>query len=57
MACLQLILVLGILLTGCDTVLYPRFEKDMWSTYIRLQDVRLGMGPAEVEGVIGPPGK
>jgi len=56
MAWLQLILTLGILLCGCDSVLYPRFEKSMWSAYIHLQDVRPGMEISEVEGLMGPPG-
>ena len=55
MAWLQIILALGMLLTGCDTMLYPRFEKAMWSTYIHMQDVRPGMDMAEVEGLMGPP--
>jgi hypothetical protein len=37
-------------------MLYPRFEKSMWSTYIHIQDVRPGMEIAEVEGLMGPPG-
>lgn len=53
---LSTILVLGMLLAGCDTMLYPRFEKDMWSSYIRLQDVKMGMSTAEVQGIAGPPG-
>jgi len=56
MVWLQMILVLGIMLTGCDAVLYPRFEKDMWSSYIRLQDVHPGMSTSEVVGIVGPPG-
>jgi len=55
MAWLQIILALAMLLTGCDQVLYPRFEKAMWTSYIHLQDVRLGMGTAEVETIMGPP--
>ena len=56
MAWLQVILALGMLVAGCDTMLYPRFEKAMWSTYIHLQDVRPGMAMSEVEGLMGPPG-
>lgn len=56
MAWLQLILALGMLVSGCDRMLYPRFEKSMWSTYIHIQDVRPGMEIAEVEGLMGPPG-
>ncbi|MEW6658633.1 MAG: DUF3192 domain-containing protein [Thermodesulfobacteriota bacterium] len=55
MAWLQIILALGMLLTGCDTMLYPRFEKAMWTSYIHLQDVRPGMSMGEVEGIMGPP--
>jgi outer membrane protein assembly factor BamE (lipoprotein component of BamABCDE complex) len=56
MAWLQLILALGMLVSGCDRMLYPRFEKSMWTTYIQLQDVRPGMEVSEVEGIMGPPG-
>jgi outer membrane protein assembly factor BamE (lipoprotein component of BamABCDE complex) len=55
MGWLQIVLVLGILVTGCDTVLYPRFEKSMWSSYMQLQDLQLGMSMSEVEGIMGPP--
>jgi len=53
---LPMVLLLGMLLAGCDTMLYPRFEKEMWSSYVRLQDVRLGMSSSEVQGIMGPPG-
>ena len=56
MAWLRMILALGILVTGCDTVLYPRFEKSMWSSYMQLQDLQLGMSISEVQGIMGPPG-
>jgi outer membrane protein assembly factor BamE (lipoprotein component of BamABCDE complex) len=56
MAWLRIILALGILVAGCDTVLYPRFEKSMWSSYMQLQDLQLGMSMSEVEGIMGPPG-
>ncbi len=55
MAWLQIILALGLLATGCDQVLYPRFEKSMWTTYIHLQDVHPGMTTTEVQGIMGPP--
>jgi hypothetical protein len=55
MVWLSALLVLGMLVTGCDTVLYQRFEKDMWSSYVRLNEVKLGMSKSEVEGLMGPP--
>jgi hypothetical protein len=55
MTWLRMFLALGILVAGCDTVLYPRFEKSMWSTYMQLQDLQLGMSMSEVEGIMGPP--
>ena len=48
-------LVLGILVTGCDSVLYPRFEKSMWSSYMRMQELKLGMSKAEVKSIMGNP--
>ena len=48
-------LVLGILVTGCDSVLYPRFEKSMWSSYMRMQEVQLGMTQGTVESIMGKP--
>ncbi len=56
MAWLHLIWLLGMLTVGCDQVLYQRFEKDMWSNYVRLNDVKLGMSKSEVVGLVGPPG-
>jgi hypothetical protein len=55
MAWLNLILILGMLTVGCDHVLYQRFEKDMWSSYIHLHDVKPGMKRAEVVGIMGQP--
>ena len=56
MAWLHLILMAGLLTAGCGHFTYQRFEKAMWSTYIRLNDVKLGMTKSEVEGIMGPPG-
>ncbi len=56
MAWLHLILVLGMLTAGCDQILYQRFEKDMWSNYVRQNDVILGMTKSEVVGIVGQPG-
>lgn len=53
---LGMLLALGMLTVGCDRVLYQRFDKGMWASYFRLQDVNLGMSKAEVEGIMGPPG-
>ncbi len=57
MSWLRLILILGIFSAGCtEQVLYQRFEKDMWSNYVRLNDVHPGMTRAEVVGIVGQPG-
>lgn len=55
MAWLRMVLALGMLVVGCDQVLYPRFEKSMWSSYIQMQELRLGMSMSEVEGIMGSP--
>ena len=56
MAWLRLLLVLGIFSAGCgEQVLYQRFEKNMWSNYIRLNDVKMGMATSEVVGIVGTP--
>jgi hypothetical protein len=55
MSWVRIALALSLLVAGCGSYLYPRFEKGMWSSYIRLQDVRLGMSRVEVEGIMGPP--
>lgn len=56
MSWLRLLLILGIFSVGCDTMLYQRFEKDMWSKNFNLNDVKLGMSKAEVVGIMGQPG-
>jgi outer membrane protein assembly factor BamE (lipoprotein component of BamABCDE complex) len=56
MAWLSLLLVLGMLNGGCDRVLYQRFEKSMWSNYVHLNELKLGMTKSEVLGIMGPPG-
>lgn len=57
MSWLHLILLLVTLTAGCsEHVLYQRFEKDMWSNYMRLNEVHLGMSKAEVVGIMGQPG-
>ncbi len=57
MVWVRMLLVLGLLLAaGCEDMLYPRFDKKMWATYIHLNEVSMGMSKSEVEGVIGPPG-
>jgi outer membrane protein assembly factor BamE (lipoprotein component of BamABCDE complex) len=53
---LLLILVWSISAVGCGQVLYQRFEKDMWSNYIHVNELHLGMTRSEVEGTMGPPG-
>jgi len=44
------------LATGCEQVMYQRFEKSMWSNYIHLNELRTGMNKSEVLGIMGPPG-
>ncbi len=57
MSWLRLILVLGLFTAGCsEHVLYQRFEKDMWSNYVHLNEVHLGMSRPEVVGLMGQPG-
>ncbi len=57
MAWLHLILALGMLAVGCgETVLTQWPQKQTWSTYLRLNEVKLGMSQKEVEGLMGPPG-
>ncbi len=56
MGWLNLLVVLGILAAGCDHVMYQRFEKNMWSNYVHLNDVKLGMSKSEVLCIMGTPG-
>jgi outer membrane protein assembly factor BamE (lipoprotein component of BamABCDE complex) len=52
-----LILALGLGTVGCgEQVMYQRFEKNMWSNYVHLNEVRVGMTRSEVLGLMGPPG-
>jgi hypothetical protein len=56
MVWLHLVLILGMFGIGCgEPILYQRFEKDMWSNYIRLNQVKPGMRAPEVVGIMGPP--
>jgi hypothetical protein len=55
MCWLRLLVVLLCLLPACESMLYPRFEKEMWSKYVRLQDIKLGMTTEEVIGLMGQP--
>lgn len=52
---LGLISVLSLLTLGCDRVLTQWPREEIFSNYFRLQEVRLGMSQAEVEGIMGPP--
>ena len=53
---LHLILILG-LMAGCgEKVLYQRFDKTMWSNYVHLNEVKMGMSRSEVVGIMGPAG-
>lgn len=56
MAWLYLTLILGILSVGCEHVAFQRFEKQMWSNYVHMNEIRKGMSKAEVLGIMGPPG-
>ena len=56
MSWLPLLLILVISATGCDTVLFQRFEKDMWANYIHTNELHVGMDKAEVMGIMGQPG-
>jgi outer membrane protein assembly factor BamE (lipoprotein component of BamABCDE complex) len=58
MSRLHLILLLAMLTVGCNTqnVLYQRFEKDMWSNYVHVNELQLGMTRGEVVGIMGQPG-
>jgi hypothetical protein len=53
---LLFILVLSLLAVGCEHVLFQRFEKPMWSNYIHINELHLGMTRAEVVGTVGQPG-
>jgi len=54
---LRLLLLLAIFSAGCDQrMLYQRFDKDMWSNYVHLNQLHLGMTRAEVVGMMGQPG-
>jgi hypothetical protein len=55
MTWLHLIFLVGMLTVGCEHVLYQRFEKNMWSNYLRLNEVKPGMSQAEVAGIMGQP--
>ncbi len=57
MAWVWFIVALGMLgAAGCeDTILYQRFDRQMWSNYINLNQVHKGMSQREVEAQVGPP--
>ncbi len=56
MSWLYLLLILGMFAPGCESVLYQRFDKQIWTNFIHLQDVHLGMSEADVVGIMGQPG-
>ncbi len=57
MAWAYLIVVLGILTTGCgEQIMYQRFDKSMWSNYSHMNELKIGMSKAEVMGLMGSPG-
>lgn len=53
---LRLLLLLVIFSVGCEHVLFQRFEKDMWSNYMHVNELHIGMSRAEVVGLMGQPG-
>jgi hypothetical protein len=56
MAWMHLLVILGLFSAGCgEQLLYQRFEKNMWSNYIRLNEVKPGMRASEVVGIMGQP--
>jgi len=48
-------LMLFCLLPACESILYPRFESQMWSEYVRLQELKPGISTEEVVGIMGAP--
>jgi outer membrane protein assembly factor BamE (lipoprotein component of BamABCDE complex) len=45
------------LAVGCgNRVLYQRFDRQMWTNFANLQNVKPGMSRTEVEGIMGRPG-
>ncbi|MGQ9921671.1 MAG: DUF3192 domain-containing protein [Desulfobacca sp.] len=42
-------------LPACGTVLYPRLESKMWTSYFHLQEIKPGMSTQEVISKMGPP--
>ena len=51
-----LLLVLVMLTAGCEHVLFQRFEKNMWSNYVHVNELHIGMTKSEVVGIMGEPG-
>jgi outer membrane protein assembly factor BamE (lipoprotein component of BamABCDE complex) len=56
MVWINLLLLLGVMASGCDQIVYQRFEKSMWTNYIHTNELKKGMSKAEVLGIMGPPG-
>lgn len=52
---LPLVLFLLCLLPACETILYPRYDPEMWSNYVHLQELKRGMTEEEVTGLMGEP--
>jgi outer membrane protein assembly factor BamE (lipoprotein component of BamABCDE complex) len=55
MGWLHLVLVLGILTSGCGQIAYQRFDKQMWANYVHVNELKKGMSKEEVRGIAGPP--
>lgn len=57
MAYLRVAVILGMLAAGCGETILTQFpQKQIWSTYVNLNQVHLGMTRSEVIGIMGPPG-
>ncbi len=54
---LRLLLPILLLLTAvaCESFLYPRFEPQMWRSYVNLQEIQPGMTKDEVLARMGAP--
>jgi len=56
MAWCRLVLLLGLLMSGCGETILTQWPKEaIFNQYFRLQDVKLGMSRQEVDSIMGPP--
>jgi hypothetical protein len=57
MSWLYLLLILGMFSSGCgESILYQRFDKEIWGNFVHLNELKLGMTESEVTGIMGQPG-